>query len=305
MDYTRLPEMPNRPEPTQLDVELTGVMNLYTGLGYVVPVDISKSSLLAGVGKAFMPDQFPPVQALPGLSQHSMAYLGQEVQPALYKSARQGDERSLALAAQFGRAVGAATSENKAMIIHPPLTVDSAHIHVDNQSVPFSVETGRVVEYGMGVNGLFTHLRNIQAGAYAVTAIHRSRAEVAVLQGVTEFYGVSSAQLDVIDRGIAYRSGSLLKQQGQESTDLIIASRVHEAGSELRTGIIKGERLLRKAGLLVVRGPRIYSKGIGYDQVADQMHKSKNLQVAVDQQYDEKVGGGQVDHSRLVIASKT
>lgn len=302
-DYSKLPQSPAQNPASILANEMTVVRSMYAELGFERSDEVADDPLVAGIAKAFVPDQFPHAKSLANASIPVKHYFETTLQPALQKGIQSGNEQVFALAHQVGRVLGAA---EQAGVRHPipPVKIEEDSVSADGHTVPFAVETGHVVEYGMGLKGFTSHIKNIQAGKYKLTAIHRRKSEAAVLQGLADFYELPESGITIADKGIAHRSGELLKQQGPGSTDLIIASRVHDAGTELRTGLTKGEKLLHIGGLLVARGPVEYPKGMNYNQVASALHKAFTLHVEVDATFDEVIGSGHTDPSRLIVARK-
>ena len=304
MDYTRLPDFGVPAAPDPVEPEFAATVAALEECNLEAPQDVSTYTLIAGVGRAFLPEELPAAEHLTEASEETRQYFDKVLQPALEKGVRLSDPRVLGLAYQLGRLLAANSRAQDFKNTNPPLEVTPRNIYVDGRVVPFSIETGNVIEYGMGVNGLFTHFRNVGAGRYSITSIQKTRGEKAVLEGMADYFGITDDQMTILDRGIGYRMGGLLASGGHQSADLIVASRVHGAGADLKTGIAKGSRLIRIGGLLVARGPRTAKGTVGYDEVATQINRLPNMGMVLDHEFIEDGPRGRQEPSRLIVAER-
>jgi hypothetical protein len=292
------------PPVNPVGAEVEATLQAFVEYGFHRPADITASALMAGLGRPFLPQEMPPAEHLPDVGFDTKQYFATVVQPELAHGIRQSDERTFKLAHHMGRVIGANGVDGPLMKFHPPLQIEDKVIKVDGHEVPYAAENGCVIEYGMGLNGLFSHVKNARADRYHVYGIHRSRAEVTVIRGALEYMGLSEGQIHVVDRGIAKRVDELLKSREHTEADIVIASRVHGAGPELRHGLAKSVGLLRKDGLLVARGPQHYSKGFDYNSVASRIKTNRQFEVLVDHPFTDYAGGEHLDASRLIVARK-
>lgn len=300
--YSLTPPSASLP-PSAVDNEATATIRAFEACGFTLPTDMTTSALFSGIGGAFITEEFPPAQLLPDVGLATRAYFGKTVQPTLERSARRQDEKSLQLAYQVGRLMGAAM-DAELLTAHPPLDIVEDTIGVDGHLLAFDVQTGTVIEYGLGFNGLVTHIRNVKAGQYSVIGIQKTLGETMALQGLADYNGVPSDNFQILDRGIEYRTKGLLREGNQPAADLVVASRVHGAGQDLRTGINRASQLLRPDGLLVARGPSHYSQGLGYDTLAGIVLKSPELEVVVNHKFDIPTPRGRREENRLVVARR-
>jgi hypothetical protein len=292
----------HRSEAFQLEAQ--GLFAAYDDHGFERPPELTATALLMGTCKAFVPDQMPSAYTLKDLTPRSQQYFANVVQPDLAYGARRQNPQTLALAHQAGRAFGSAGLSGEIITFNPPLELGPQEIEADGHRIPYSIETGQVIEYGMGINGLFTHLQNVQAGRYQVYGVHRGRSEVAVLQGICDYYGIAEDKVSLAYQGIARHVAEKLKT-AKEPADLVVASRVHMAGRELRYGIDKSAGLLRTGGLLVARGPQVDEGGMGYNQVGRCIESNRKLKTMLDVDYrNPHVPKGIIEPNRLIVAQK-
>ena len=281
-----------------VQIEARATANALQACGFDVPSDITVRALISGIGKAFIPGELPPAEQLSDVSLATRRYFGTTVQPSLRRASRLGDQNTEALAYQVGRLIGTGNA-----VPHPGVTFSDNQLFADGYVIPYAVESGTVLEYGLGLNGLFAHVANLKANRYHVTGIHKSSAEVTVLRGLAAAQGVKESSITLLDKGVSHQVTAILKSAALDA-DLIIASRVHQAGSDLRPGLVNASKLLRHGGLLVARGPRRFAAGIGYDQIAKILDFATDMHVSLNQEFAIKTSPGQSELNRLIIAEK-
>jgi hypothetical protein len=297
--------LPGDRGPTQdfVQIEARATMDALAQAGLHAPSDITVASLAAGVMGAFMADEVGPASVLPDISAASRQRFEKVIRPNLARGTQQGNEQALHVAHQAGRLVGAAVMAQRSVDVHPPLQLDGTSVNVDGIKVEYQVQTGLVLEYGMGLNGLAAHLQNVKQGKYAVFGIQRDAGTATVLRGVTEFWKIPSDALRIVDGGIAKRTEQLINGKNRNTTDLLIASRVHGAGNDLKQGVAAVKDLLRTGGTFIARGPRRYSQGYDYDRVLGDMQREPSMQVTHNHEYKRSIPRG-VEQNRLIIARK-
>jgi hypothetical protein len=291
------------PKQDFIQIEANATMEALAQAGLEAPSNISAAALAAGVIGAFMPDEVGPASAIPDISASSRQRFQQVIRPNLARGTEQGNEQALHIAHQAGRLVGAAIMAQRVIDVHPPLSLNGKTVSVDGVNIEHQVQTGLVVEYGMGLNGLAAHLRNVKQGKYAVFGIQRDAGTATVLQGVTDFWKIPSDALRIVDGGIARRAQQLIDGRNKNGTDLLIASRVHGAGNDLKQGVAAAKDLLRLGGTFIARGPRRYAQGYDYDRVLQDMEREPSMHVDHSRVLRRTIPRG-IEHNRLIVARK-
>jgi hypothetical protein len=273
--------------------------------GLEVPGDITGSTLLAGFGRAFLPGELPPASYLPDIGSATKQYLDRIAQPNLVRGAQRGDEKVFQLAHQIGRLMSVGYNSGQLMTLHPPLKINKSEISVDGKITDFDPINGKVVEVGMGINGLASHLSNVRRGLYTVTGVHRSATEATLLRGFTEHQAIGEDALEITEDGIGKAFNSLSELSKEEKADLIVISRAHPAGRELRFGLMRVGSILRDSGIIVARGPKTYKQGMGYKDVFNVMNRNPSLNVTMNYDYLLPLpSNGMPEPNKLIIAEK-
>lgn len=290
--------------------ELEHVVDDFTKLGFRVPREFAVQDLFCVAGQPFAPNELPPVQVLKDLPQNWQGYYGEVVQPEIRQRIEDQDPEVLELGMQVGRVIAASGTTGPLMRHTLPLTIDKNGVTVDNKRIDRPVPHGGIIiDYGMGTNGLYSHLENVKEGQYKVYAIQRGIGEVALLNGILDYNGVPEDVVTVESGGIADRVHFLLDNGAAGMGSMVIASRVHMAGEDLREGIRVAADLLHEDGLLVARGPRNPHFEdldlMGYDEVYDMVAEDEALKLepqsytfASIDSYDER------EPNRLVVARR-
>jgi hypothetical protein len=157
----------------------------------------------------------------------------------------------------------------------------------------------------MGVNGLVSHMGQIRKGAYTVIGVHRSTAEVAVLRGFSEYQQIDLQALEINSLGINKTLSRISEGSTDERADLLVASRVHMAGRELRTGMQQAGSVLREGGLVIARGPNHYNQGVGYTDILNVIKRNPELRVQLTHGYNLPLAStGRLEPNILVVARK-
>jgi hypothetical protein len=285
--------------------ELAATANAFRECGFSLPPGLAPPDLLAGVGFPYLPNEFPPAEFLSTMGPEARHYFSHVVQPDLLQALQEPKAKSLRLGHQIGRLIGANGSAGPLFSPQPPMEIRPEAIAVDGHVIPYEIKTGRVIEYGMGVNGLFAHLQALKRRQHNVYGIQKTAAETAVLRGVADYHHLDRDRLVIADRGIAYRVQQLVRSaRTQGLADIVVASRAHGAGEELLFGIAKAAQLLRVGGLLVARGPSQHILGSGYDAISHQISEDSGLRILLDHPYDLASSNGVPDPNRLVVAEK-
>lgn len=283
--------------------QMDGLRYMYTDYGFQWDDGIGPNGLYLGVGGAFLGPQVPPPRYLEELPPKMQTYFEQKVQPVLDKDFRAGHGKAIAMAQQVGHVFGAIglvrpdDSDVQVVITDDKLVIEGREIAHDGVN-------GRVVEYGIGMNGVYSHIRNLQAGQYAVYGVVHGDAEAEVLDAAREHMGFSEEQLLIECGGLVECIGDMVEAGDEGDADLVIASRVHAAGDELRYGIDEAAMLLRAGGLLVACGPRVKGWGYDYDQVGEQIAELDSMEVVYDESFDITIPKRPLEPNRLVVARK-
>jgi hypothetical protein len=298
-------------ENDPLDVELRDLVETYEKMGFRVPKDISQVEFVYAVGAPLSPHEMPRASYLKTVSPKDQKYLLRKVQSELWQRVEQDrDAEVLDIAYQVGRVLGANGREGRLIQYAPPLAINRDIIEIDQKEVPHSIgaetKAGLVVDYGMGINGLFAHIDNVRNSMYGVYAIQRGAGETAMLKGIVEYVGITDS-VNVVDGGIAHRVDEVLAAGGAGQVDVVLASRVHMAGPELLHGIARGSELLRPDGPLIARGPRKDDDeygAIGYDRVGTLMGEDPDLEIVSNYTYALISSQDKIEANRLVVGRR-
>jgi hypothetical protein len=267
-----------RSDPTRPELDATA--QLYEAHGFELHGDMSGAGLLVGIGRAFVPDQLPPASMIANAGASTQQYFNNTVQPALRSGLEKNNPQTMALAIQLGRLIGASIRYKRLINAEPPVVVEAGNLTVDGHTFPFKLATGNILEYGMGLNGLASHAKQVRAEQYNVIAAQRNPSEVIVLRSAARYLGLDEQQMAITDQGIPHTVNGLIANGNSGLIDAIVASRVHGADTDLRYGIANSAELLHEEGLLVARGPRLYRQGHDYDRVLRQVRGDSRLQLA-------------------------
>jgi hypothetical protein len=273
-------------------------------------IDLSQSSvgkdsrkLIEAIGSTFL-HEVAPVQYMRGVTAEERRFIGNDLQPRFKKLLRQEDGGALTVAHQLGRLMG---SDGRNIVkVNHPVNVQKDKVVTDGVAVPFEIKTGLVIEFGMGLAGLYSHIQNVKSGLYRVTGVHASKPETQLLKGIAEVNKVNGPNaISITDEGITKSINDLLSDPEATTADIVIASRVHPAGVHLASNLSKISKILRPGGLFVGRGPRRYKQGINYDQVARGVLQDPSMAQVINKTYNlPGAPRGAQEPNRLVIASK-
>lgn len=314
--------------------ELRDCIGALSETPFKMPSEMDAESFLDGISYAFLPHQVAPAETLTVLTPDSRRYLSREVQPSLQHGAEVGVPEVRRIAWHVGRVIGALNSSRlmtgagQVPVVHigenlfggpsegSPVVVNENSLEADHSEVDFQVRNGQVIEFGLGMNGLYSHLNAIRGGRYRVLGIHHTAGEVALLEGVRDYNEVSPDDMQLVSSGIE-RSVDALALDERELTygeqwnraDLLVASRVHMAGEELMYGISRSSEVLRDDGLLVARGPskaqvnkKTSSEGVGYNEVLDTVEQDPEMEILVNSSFVLIDSQDKVESNRLIVA---
>ncbi len=292
---------PDVPVMQQMD----GLRYMYTDYGFKWDDGIGPNGLWLGVGRAFVGPQVPPPSQLEELPVHMQTYFERTVQPVLARDFRAGRGKAIEIAQQVGHvfgAIGLARPDNAVV----PVRITDNTLVIEGREVAHDGVNGRVVEYGIGMNGVDSHIRNLQAGRYVVSGMVHGDAEAEVLDAARAHMGFSEEQLMIECGGLMQCIGDMVDNGDDGKADLVIASRVHAAGDELRFGIDAAATLLRVGGLLVACGPRVktWEDDYDYDFVGEHITGLGGMEVVWDESFDKAMPKRPLEPNRLVVARK-
>jgi hypothetical protein len=288
-----------------INKEFEATIGAAEACGFYISPDIAPPTVLSGLGHIFIPDQIAPPQGLPDIGTFTKGSLKKKIQPAIVEGFKKSDERFFNLAHQVGRLTAAGAAENRIFVPLRELSISDKSVSTDGHSVDY--EADKVIEFGMGIAGVFSHIQNAKNGHYSVLGVHRSRSEVAVLGGIADFYGLNQSQMETTERGIPQVVNELTAGEERETAGLVIASRVHGAGRDLQIGVAYVSGLLQSGGLLVARGPkRVMKDNIGYNQLLSKVRRDRNMEIVVNHDFLWKAphAGSYIEPSRLIIARR-
>lgn len=278
---------------------------------FKMPKDIDGKSFVEGIAYAFLPHQIAAVDQIRDMSPSTKEYFKHEVQPNLMGGAEQGIPQVMRVARHIGRVLTAMNKSGLSEVEYDadaPLKIGSDFIRADGYDVPFHVETGRVIEWGMGISGLDTHISNLRAGRYYLYGVHHTAGETEVLRGAMDYHGIPPEISKLGHAGLIDEVDMLIADSDWNEADLIIASRVHMAGDDLLYGVESSGQLLRDGGLLVARGPRKSlshsAETVGYDEVATIIDGDENMKFQVNYAFAHIASNGDIEPNRLIVAEK-
>jgi len=285
--------------------ELDDLMDAYLAYGFRRPPELTQSSFMAGVGGAFLTTEMPPTEMIPDLSPQSRNYFKNEVRPTLARQAEAGDTKALEVARKAGAFVSAY------YLKHPEgidgikeFGIEDGVMNIDGITQPYSIETGWVVDYGIGLTGLINHIKGVRSERYGVIGLVKTQGEQAALRGLALHRGMSPDDMQIFAGGISSNVSGMLKNGSEGAADMVIASRVHMAGSELVSGVAMAPDLLRQEGLLVARGPRRYSAGADYDTLLRGVKNDRRMTVIADRTTARRTKHGTREDNRSFVARK-
>ena len=287
--------------------EFDALVGAYKACGFDTSHIVTQGSFIHGLAEPFFPGQFGPVQAIQGINNATRQYFGNEVRPTVKKLLREEDSRAYSLARAVGKFVAFSARSGLMNLGEPAMEITANTVELHGRSIPVNLgDTYKyVVDYGMGVIGLITHIKNLRSGLYNAIAVQKEAGEAIALSGIADHYGLPRGRFVPLFGGITNGINNLAGSGWQNTASLVIASRVHEAGVDLRNGIKRAPELLAQGGVLLARGPRRYTEGIGYDEVGNLIRRHPSLRVMVDTEFARaRASDGFQEPNRLIAAVK-
>lgn len=224
----------------------------------------------------FASDEFypPSLDADEEGARHDIAYMRH--------GSATGIEKVLQLARAAGRLLGGAF-ERDLVAGHPYLAIRGQTVTIPSIGYEYALPQPpqSVIEWGMGVSGLFAHTPNLKRRAYQLTAVQLEPGEAALLEGVAERLEVGGSPLRILAGGIARVTDEMIRYTPPPQADLLIASRVGSAGEQLDYGISHCADLLAMGGFLVVGG-RVREGGRPYHRIAPLLAADPKLRMVAD-----------------------
>jgi hypothetical protein len=260
---------------------------------------------LSVLGYPFLNTELMPARMNDRLPSDFQRFADRVLQPALKHGSRKGEDNVLNLGHAVGRLIGAAVEADLITTFERPIQITDTQILMENFGfkpvIPNALK--EIQDWGMSITGLTAHTDNLKADpTYRVTAIQKEPGDTAVIQGYAEYNDIGD-NLTLISGGIARATAAMLKNESTPPSDLIIASRVHMAGTELRDGVIRGPRLLALGGVFIANGPTRYSKGFSYDKVRFEMQRTGKYDIGIDQIYPRQASNG-LEENRIILGVK-
>jgi hypothetical protein len=289
-------------------VEMKTLAEMYVDMGIGRMPDCTQEDFFAVVAHPFLINEIPPAHLLDSFSEDQQVYLFREVQSPIGIGSENGDPAILSLGRQVGRVLGSSAAMSARELSDSPVNIGDDVLEVDQKQVRHNISAadgpGLVIDMGMGINGMFWHAQNVKRERYVVAAIQRGAGEVAVLHGLRDYNNIPDARMSIYAGGIAANVDRILAAGDTEQADLLIASRVHMAGDDLRYGMNYSEELLRPGGLLVARGPRKAPGVIGYDEVLDIIEDDGDYDIISNYTFVTHSSQGDIEANRSFIAQK-
>lgn len=281
------------------------VENSLVQYGYNHPPDMTKTALLVGIGNIFFPTEFPSDTArMPNVGPATKQLFAKTIRPALEKAVRTTSQETEVLARQVGQMTGALILGGK-VGLSTPFTMTAESISADGvRSALYFEGDANVIDFGMGLSGLVAHADQLKKGKYAVMAIQENPVVTAALTGAAEALGIPMSRMQMLDEGMGRAASRLSLAEASDRADLVIASRVHMAGTQLREAIAKTPLLLRKGGVILARGPVKYPAGYDYGKVLAQLKKTPTLRVLNAKTQTIVTGKGNRETIGTIVAQK-
>jgi hypothetical protein len=250
-------------------------------------------------GNAFAPSELGSPGNLRKIPETAREYHHRSLHPRLRSYSERGDPAGMAIAHSVGRLAGACI-DAELMNTHPPFIIMGSSVDIaSNPAVKIRNHTiTSVIEYGMGVNGLVVHKRNLRRGAYAVTALQKDKGEAELIRGVADFWGIQD-KLTVLDGGLKRAADLADDPAYANKASLILASHVHMA-ADLRQGLDAVPGLLSPDGALIALGSVDPTRPFNYNHVANILRLDARFSVQVDEHFYPHRGSRQ--RERLIIA---
>lgn len=262
-------------------------------------LEMNEMDFAQALAIAYIPSELPSIEELRGGAQGKRllrAYVD-----TLNDGALAGDKECLDFGTRLGRVFAAAIDARMAMP-DPPMEFLPGNIIVDGESIEYDTADKLIVEYGLGFNGLVSHLHNLKAKQYTVAGICKDAAEVAFLSGLASYHEVELDSQLTLDYGLEACVNDMLNSSYAHHVDVVVASRVHMAGRSLRKCITKAPDLLHEGGILVARGPRESSIGIGYSAIAHHIRADSRLRVSRQQHTTRRTVNNTIQDNQLIVA---
>jgi|GEM_PF-1161845 len=285
------------------DAEFDILSDAFREYGFTEHPDFTKSALMAGVAGAFAPEEMPPAERLPDLSLTTKQYFKNEVRPTLSKDAESGSDQALDLARKTGAYISAYAMKHPAFVLgQREFSIGDQTMSIDGHEQGYDIQTGWIIDYGMGLSGLMNHMDRIREEKYSVVGLQKDAGETALLEGIAMHRKLDEQQLQIYAGGITRNAGEMVKNGSAGIADAIIASRVHSAGSDLEAGIDMSSQLLRPEGLLVARGPRRFAAGTDYDKLFKRVRQDPKMRIVTNRQFVRRVATRQTEDLRSFVA---
>jgi hypothetical protein len=276
----------------------------YEAHGFTVTNDMTKAALLFAAGQPYVPDQLPPAMHLPDVDMDTKHYVSREVHPAIYTGLAKGSEATKALGWAAGRFIGATIEHNTVLNFQPPVEIADNLLLVGDHGVEYDIQSGKVVEIGLGITGVAAHIDNVRKGRYSLAGITNSSSEVMLLDGISSYFDLTDDELMNDASGITACIQEMLETSAYAGQlDALIASRVQSA-KDLPVAMRNASALLRPGGLVVATGPRQHPRGTGYREVRQILHGDPRLKMLVDDKYIESGPSGDTRPCNVNIAQR-
>lgn len=278
--YLRTPRPSHAPSSPSSHVVSQKVENSLVQYGYNHPPDMTKTALLVGIGNIFFPTEFPSDTArMPDVGPATKQLFAKTIRPALERVVRTTPQEAEVLARQVGQMTGALIIRGN-VGLSMPFTMGAESIGADGvQSALHFGDDAKVVDFGMGLSGLAAHADQLKKGTYTLMAVQENPIVTAALMGAAEALGVNTSRMEVHHEGMERVANRLALSEVATEADLIIASRVHMAGRQLHSVIVRTPLLLKSGGLLLARGPLRFPAGYDYAKVLAQLEKMSSVQI--------------------------
>lgn len=282
--------------------EANALRYYYEDLGFKGADEVGPERLYYGTGSAFVGSQLPLPSTWEDVSKGTREYFTDVVHPVLAHKFETGHPSAIAVAEHVGRitAVNGMISQS----VYTPVRIGSDKLMIENFEVPHEGVDGQVIEYGLGLRGMDSHWRDVPQGRYSVYGVVHGDAEAFILNAARDRAGMTEEHMTIESGGIVQRIGAIISAGYRDAADLVIASRTHAAGEELRAGIDMASILLRQGGLLVAVGPCDLRRGYDYAEAPAQIEAHPSMEVVADESFAVDTPYRNDESNRLVVARR-
>ena len=255
--------------------------NINTAVKYSFP-NISFSEQMPGLHEAVIaartlfPDEVRPLGDM-GVapSDQKTAKL---LRSTLENAFRFGSDKQAESAVMTSKAIGALVASHLGSTIesNEPFEFGYGTIGFDGAMVAID-EPKIVLDHGIGLNGLLSHRAHIKKEGHIVIASAEDDIQSFGLEGVARGLMYPEDSLVAIT-GAIETAELALEEFGEKSVDLALLSRIHGMDRKSMKAVLETTpRLLKTGGIVIVRAPQQYARGLSAEQQATGLLASASM----------------------------